>query len=87
MELQHQPLRSSSLPAWAILLTVLADSDRAGAPTGQRAGAGGDHPADIVLILAADLDYDGLVCHGDEDIRTPNRDRLAGEGTRLTSFY
>ncbi len=40
----------------------------------------------ILLILADDLGYSDLGCYGGE-IRTPNLDRLAEGGTRLTQFY
>jgi arylsulfatase len=40
----------------------------------------------IVLILADDLGYSDLGCYGSE-IRTPNLDRLAGEGMRFARFY
>lgn len=43
-------------------------------------------PPNIVLILADDLGYGDLACYGATDIRTPNIDRLAAEGTRFTSF-
>ncbi len=48
--------------------------------------AGGGAP-NIVLILADDLGYADLGCFGAKDIRTPNLDRLAGQGTRFTNFY
>lgn len=41
----------------------------------------------IVLIFADDLGYSDVGCFGAKDIRTPNIDRLALEGTRFTSFY
>jgi len=41
----------------------------------------------IVLILADDQGYGDLGCYGATDIKTPNVDRLAEEGTRFTSFY
>ncbi len=41
----------------------------------------------IVIILADDLGYTDLGCFGAEDIETPHIDRIAKEGTRLTSFY
>ncbi len=44
------------------------------------------HP-NIVLILCDDLGYGDVGCFGATDIRTPNIDRLAAEGTRFTSFY
>ncbi len=40
----------------------------------------------IVLILADDLGYSDLGCFGSE-IPTPNLDRLASRGIRLTQFY
>ena len=41
----------------------------------------------ILLLLADDLGYGELGCYGQEVIRTPNIDRLAGEGMRFTQFY
>jgi arylsulfatase A-like enzyme len=41
----------------------------------------------IVLIVADDLGYGDLSSYGAPDIRTPNLDRLAREGVRLTEFY
>ncbi|MBA4192469.1 MAG: arylsulfatase [Planctomycetaceae bacterium] len=43
-------------------------------------------PPNIVLILADDLGYGDLGCYGAKDIRTPNLDRMAREGTRFTNF-
>ncbi|MEZ6028430.1 MAG: sulfatase [Hyphomonadaceae bacterium] len=41
----------------------------------------------IVLILCDDLGYGDLGVFGNGMIRTPNIDRLAAEGMRLTTFY
>jgi arylsulfatase A len=41
----------------------------------------------ILLIVADDLGYADLCCYGGKDMRTPNIDRLAKEGVRLTDFY
>jgi arylsulfatase A-like enzyme len=41
----------------------------------------------IVFILADDLGYADLGCYGQKEIRTPNIDRLAGEGLRFTQAY
>ncbi len=47
---------------------------------------GGRKP-NIVLIVADDLGYGELGCYGQQRIRTPNIDRLAGEGIRFTQYY
>ena len=41
----------------------------------------------IVFILADDLGVNDLGCYGRKDHRTPNLDRLAGQGMRFTSAY
>ena len=41
----------------------------------------------IVILLADDLGYGDLHCFGDPVVRTPNIDRLAAQGLRLTSCY
>jgi arylsulfatase A-like enzyme len=41
----------------------------------------------IVLIFCDDLGYGDVGCFGATDIRTPNIDRLAAQGTRFTNFY
>lgn len=41
----------------------------------------------IVIIMADDLGYGDIGCFGSEAIKTPNLDRLATEGVRLTSFF
>ena len=40
----------------------------------------------IVFILADDLGYGDLGCYGQPRFRTPNLDRMAAEGVRLTQF-
>jgi len=41
----------------------------------------------VVFILADDLGWGELGCFGQQKIPTPNLDRLAAEGMRLTQFY
>ncbi|MBI2825365.1 MAG: sulfatase [Planctomycetia bacterium] len=40
----------------------------------------------VVVILADDMGYGDLGCYGHPRFRTPNVDRLAAEGVRLTQF-
>ena len=41
----------------------------------------------IVIILADDMGYGDLGCYGHPTFKTPNIDRMAREGARLTDFY
>lgn len=41
----------------------------------------------LIWIMCDDLGYGDLGCFGQKVISTPNLDRLAGEGMRLTDFY
>ncbi len=41
----------------------------------------------VILVYADDLGYGDLGCYGNTLHRTPNIDRLASEGVKLTSFY
>jgi len=41
----------------------------------------------IVLVLADDLGYGDLACYGSREAKTPNLDKFASEGLRLTSCY
>ncbi len=51
-----------------------------------RARAAQDGP-NIIVIMADDLGYGDLGCYGSEAIATPNLDRLAEDGVRLTNFF
>ncbi|MDP3737766.1 MAG: sulfatase [Hyphomonadaceae bacterium] len=41
----------------------------------------------VIIVLADDLGYGDLGAYGAKLIRTPNLDRMAKEGAKLTSFY
>ena len=44
-------------------------------------------PPNVVIMFTDDQGYGDLGCYGHPTIRTPNLDRLAAEGARLTQFY
>ncbi|MCC7334026.1 MAG: sulfatase-like hydrolase/transferase [Pirellulaceae bacterium] len=46
-----------------------------------------DTRPNIVVLLCDDLGYGDLQCYGHPQIKTPNLDRLADSGIRLTDFY
>lgn len=48
---------------------------------------GGDRKPNILFLLADDLGYGDIGAFGQTEIRTPNLDRLAAEGMRLTQHY
>jgi arylsulfatase A len=49
-------------------------------------GGAGARP-NVVIFLADDLGWGDLGCYGHPTIRTPNLDRFAGQGVRLTQCY
>ena len=59
----------------ALLLAPLAALHAADAPR-----------PNIIFINCDDLGYGDLGCYGAKDIRTPNLDRMAADGTRFTDF-
>lgn len=46
-----------------------------------------DRKPNIIFILADDLGYGDIGSFGQEKIKTPNLDRMAAEGMKLTNFY
>ncbi|MBL7220277.1 MAG: arylsulfatase [Phycisphaerae bacterium] len=61
-------------------LSLFGDGGAAGA-------AGKVVRPNIIYIMADDLGYGHLGCYGQKEIETPNIDRLAAEGIRLTDHY
>jgi arylsulfatase A len=53
----------------------------------QTASTAKDQPPNVIFIIADDLGYAELGCYGQQKIRTPNIDRLAAEGLRLTDHH
>src|SRR3954454_7269608 len=50
-------------------------------------GAPAEQKPNIIFILADDLGYGDIGPFGSTKNRTPNLDRMAKEGMKLTSFY
>jgi arylsulfatase A-like enzyme len=68
------------LGAGAVALGLSSDRSTRGDQVGKR-------PPNILLIVSDDQGYNDLGCYGSDEVRTPNLDRLAAEGVRLTDFY
>lgn len=68
------------------LLLVVACSAATLATTTGRAAEPPRRP-NIVLVLADDLGYGDLACYGHPVVQTPNLDRFAKDGLRLTACY
>jgi len=50
-------------------------------------GYQGRRAPNVIFILADDLGWGDLGCYGHRDIKTPNLDRLASQGSLFTQFY
>lgn len=72
-------LRRLAVTAAGLLLMAFA------APSGS-ARPPSDRP-NIIILLADDLGYGDLGVQGGRDVATPNIDRLAAQGVRLTDYY
>jgi N-acetylgalactosamine-6-sulfatase len=55
--------------------------------TGAPIASGNEGRPNVVFVLVDDMGYADVGCYGAKDIRTPNVDRLAREGVRMTDFY
>ncbi len=84
-----RPTRREFLRRLATLAAGGAVCRAAGAAAGpagrKRPGAGGK--PNFVILYADDLGYGDLACYGHPRFKTPNLDRMAREGVRLTDFY
>lgn len=66
-----------------LIAAILLAATSYGADSTQAA----EQPPNFVILFADDLGYGDLGCYGHPTIRTPNLDRMAAEGMKLTQFY
>lgn len=78
------PLFRSCVLTAAALLGVSSSPARAAADSTPRAP---NRPPNFVLIFCDDLGYSDVGCFGAQGFSTPNLDRMATEGVRMTNFY
>jgi arylsulfatase A-like enzyme len=73
-------MKSTSLLAFfaSLLLASAAALDAADVPKASR--------PNVIIILADDLGFGDLACYGHPKFKTPNLDRMAAEGAKLTHF-
>ena len=50
-------------------------------------GFAADEPPNVVIMFTDDQGYGDVGCFGAQGFETPNLDRLAAEGVRMTNFY
>ena len=82
------PVFSSRFPRHLILpLFLFAVALAAGPGAGKVQQGSRPSKLNVLLIVVDDLGYADLGCYGCKDTRTPNLDRLAEQGVRLTDFY
>ena len=73
--------------AFAIVLASVALTTPAAATVAAAAAVAGDGTSpkpNVVIFLADDLGIGDVGCFGNDTIRTPNIDRIAAEGVKLT---
>jgi arylsulfatase A-like enzyme len=72
-------------PAWHWILLATAFSTLRAVRADEPPKAA--QPPNVIVLFADDLGYGDLGCFGHPTIATPNLDRMAREGLRLTQFY
>ena len=82
-------VRAGNFPNWLYCLSaVVLFSLLAGCQTAQPPEkVPGQRLPNVVIIFTDDQGYQDVGCFGSPNIQTPNLDRMAAEGMKLTSFY
>ena len=91
--MQRSPLSATSIVVRAIVFALVVHTTTSPLPAGtpraetpDAATSAAERP-NILLIIVDDLGYADLSSYGATDLRTPNVDRLVGEGMRFDNFY
>ncbi len=66
---------------------LLAGSAALGASQAFAADDSSSKRPNVVVVITDDQGYGDIGCHGNDKIRTPNVDRLAGQSVEMTRFY
>lgn len=66
-------LTACLMVAWAVSLSEVTAAEK--------------RPPNVVVIFCDDLGYGDLGCFGHPTMKTPNLDRMAAEGMKMTQFY
>lgn len=80
-------LAAAAAPAAFLHLGSKSSADANSLASQPNPGSQGAAKPNIVVVIADDLTYHDLGCWGNKDVHTPNLDRLAAEGMRLTHCY
>ncbi|MFB0986485.1 MAG: sulfatase-like hydrolase/transferase, partial [Phycisphaerales bacterium] len=70
-----------------VILATLGVQASAALPVESPDTANADRPPNVVIFFTDDQGYGDLSCFGHPTIHTPNLDRMAAEGIKMTQFY
>ena len=86
--MKHSITRRGFLKAMGVSAAAVAAGGLRRASTAMAAGgANAGKLPNIVLLFADDQGYQDMGCFGSPNIKTPNFDKMAAEGTKFTDFY
>lgn len=74
------------IPSALILLAIGSISSAAQVDRRNTFNSNADHP-DIVIVVADDVTWSDIGCYGSPDARTPNINKLAAQGMRMTHCF
>src|SRR4051794_18640747 len=81
------PIRVCRPPAWRTPAAVAAALAALAGPQDLWAAGRAPSRPNVLLVITDDQGYGDLGVHGNRVLKTPNLDRLARGGVRLTDFH